>query len=123
MIVAGASAWADEQAKDDYTRQAAMSTAGWMLRNAGLEDEAEKLYREQLDKAVSPHYFMSYLGSMAREAGDSEQAVEWLEKAWSSARGRACSAGWPSMLLLPRGAAGPRHSAIPRWAPGQAWRR
>ena len=44
--------------------------------------EAEALYRSQLDKAVSPHYFMSYLGSMAKEAGDPTQAVEWLEKAY-----------------------------------------
>jgi len=92
-------AWAEAEAKDAYTRQAAMSTAGYLLQQAGLNDEAKALYLNQLDKAPSPHYFMSDLAELAKEAGNKEEAISWYKKAYDGAQGRATRFQWGTSYL------------------------
>jgi len=92
--------WADRAAKDAYTRQASMSTAGWLLRQVGLNDDAKKLYLAQLDKAVSPHYFMSSLSIIARNAGDTDEAVSWLARAYDASEGPATRFQWGTSYLM-----------------------
>jgi hypothetical protein len=92
--------WADRMAVDDTTRQAAMSTAGHLLEEAGLSAEARALYLAQIEKSSSPHYFMSSLAGLAREAGDRDEAIGWLRKAHESSRGRATRFQWGAAYLL-----------------------
>ena len=92
--------WADDNAEDAFTRQATMSTAGWLLRQVGLDEEAHALYTAQLEKAVSPHYFMSSLARLAKKDGDVDGAVGWLRKAYDSAEGRATRFQWGTNYLL-----------------------
>ncbi len=92
--------WADENAKDAYTRQAAMSTAGGLLRTAGLKDEARQLYLAQLEKAPSPHYFMSSLADISKEEGKKDEAIDWMRKAYETANGRATRFQWGSSYLI-----------------------
>jgi thioredoxin-related protein len=86
--------WADETAKDAYTRQSALSTAGYLLRRAGLDAEARQLYLDEVEKSESPYYFMSSLASMAEEAGDAEDAVAWMKRAYEESEGRATRVQW-----------------------------
>ena len=93
-------AWADENAKDAYTRQAAMSTAGYLLKQSGLMDEAKALYLAQLEKAPSPHYFMSSLAEIAKEERKKEEAIGWMAKAYEKANGRATRFQWGTSYVL-----------------------
>jgi len=93
-------AWADREAGDPHARQAAMSTAGYLLRRAGLIGEAERHYRAEVEKSESPFYFMSSLASMAAEAGKTEQAVSWMAKAYETSNGRATRFQWGTSYLL-----------------------
>lgn len=92
--------WADDAATDDYTRQSALNTAGQLLQEVGLPNEARDLYLRQLEKAPSPYYFMSSLASLAKKAGDKEEAMEWLKKAYDTSKGRATRFQWGTGYLL-----------------------
>ena len=66
-----------------------MNTAGHMLEEAGEIELAKKLYLAQLDKAPSPHYFMSGLASIAREQDRDAEAIAWMRKAYQKSEGAA----------------------------------
>jgi thioredoxin-related protein len=93
-------AWADETAEDAYSRQAAVGTAGYLLRRAGLNDEAKRLYLAEVEKSESPFYFMSYLADIAEEEGEASEAVTWLAKAYETSEGRATRFQWGTDYLL-----------------------
>jgi hypothetical protein len=93
-------AWADDTARDAYGRQAAVGTAGYLLRRAGLNDEAAQLFRAEVETSVSPFYFMSYLADMAQEEGDAEEAVAWMVKAYEASKGGATRFQWGTSYLL-----------------------
>lgn len=93
-------AWANEAARDPYTRQAALGLAGHLLRGAGLDDEARRLYLAEIERSESPFYFMSYLADLAEEQGDPAEAVSWLARAYETARGRATRFQWGTNYLL-----------------------
>lgn len=92
--------WTDENATDHYTRQASMSAAGHLLEDAGLEEEARKLYLAEVEKSETPYYFMSSLASMAHEAGNDEEATTWLARAYDSAEGGSTRFQWGTSYLL-----------------------
>lgn len=92
--------WTDKAADDTYTRQAALSTAGYLLRKVGRKDEARELYLAEVEKSDSPYYFMSSLARLAREAGDTEEAVSWMARAYDSAEGHATRFQWGTSYLV-----------------------
>jgi len=93
-------AWTDEAADDHYTRQATISGAGYLLRHAGLDDEARQLYLAEVERSETPWYFMSSLSSMAREDEEPERAVYWLAQAYDTSKGRATRFQWGTSYLM-----------------------
>jgi thioredoxin-related protein len=93
-------AWADRTAEDAYTRQAAIGTAGYLLRRAGLTDEARRLYLAEVERSESPFYFMSYLADLAADAGDTDEALSWLARAYETSKGRATRFQWGTNYLV-----------------------
>lgn len=82
-------AWADAEARTGDERQTAISAAWSLLVTAGRTDEAETLFARELEKSHSPFELMTVLADMAAHAGREQQALAWLERAWSESIGAA----------------------------------
>ena len=87
-------AWANENAKTPFDRQSQIYNAGGLLEEAGLNDEAKALYMAEIERSVSPHYFMSYISALERQQGNVEQALAWSKRAWDESTGPATRAQW-----------------------------
>ncbi len=92
--------WADMNAKDQMERQAVMSTAVYLLMKVDLLEDAKKLAVRELDKSVSPYYFMSYLASIEKKQEHNEASLAWSRKAWQSATGHATRFQWATSYLI-----------------------
>lgn len=89
----------DKAAKDEYTRQDAMSTAIWMLKKSKLLTEAKAFGERELKKSMAPYYFMSYLSSIEKELGNVDGQIAWSRKAWQSAKGGSTRFQWGTSYL------------------------
>jgi thiol-disulfide isomerase/thioredoxin len=85
---------ADRETTDRFERQAVISAASYVLREAGLMDESDAMLKAELARSHSPYYFMSALGSNARRRGDAAAAIEWYGKAYESSKGPATRLQW-----------------------------
>jgi thioredoxin-related protein len=94
-----AAARADRETTDKYERQAVVSAAAYVLREAGLMDESDALLKRELTRSHAPYYFMSALGSNARKRGDAAAAIDWYAKAYDAARGPATRLQWGASYL------------------------
>jgi thioredoxin-related protein len=93
-------AWAEQQANEVHERHAAINTATSLLTSAGLNDEARALLLGELERSAAPYYLMGWLSDLAEEAGDTEQAIDWLQKAYDIAPGRATRFQWGTNYLV-----------------------
>jgi len=80
-------------------RQSVISSAGYLLREAGLLDESDALYRAELARSPAPYYFMSGLASNARKRGDKAKAIGWAQQAYDAAKGPATRLQWGAGLV------------------------
>jgi len=87
-------AWADETTPDPYERQDIINAASNVLSRAGMHDVAKPLLLAELDKSKQPYYFMLGLADIEQEAGNYEEAVEWLKKAYDASTGPATRFQW-----------------------------
>jgi hypothetical protein len=72
---------------------------GGLLMSSGLEGEAEELLTQMMDKTEAPYYFMSWIGSIKKEADQPEEALVWYRKAYENSRGRYSRFRWGSTYL------------------------
>ena len=70
---------ADREIIDGYERQAVITTAAYMLEQAGLLDESDALLKANLARSHSPFYLMSDLAANAAKRGDTAEALRWHE--------------------------------------------
>lgn len=89
----------DKAAKDQYTRQDAMSTVVWMLKKSKLLKEAKEYGERELTKSMAPYYFMSYLASIEKELGNIDGYLKWKRKGWLSAKGGSTRFQWGTSYL------------------------
>jgi thiol-disulfide isomerase/thioredoxin len=78
-------------------RQAVITTAGYVLAQAGLLDESDALLQAELKRSHSPYYYMSQLASNAKKRATPEgkaQAVDWSRQAFENAQGSATRLRW-----------------------------
>jgi thioredoxin-like negative regulator of GroEL len=92
--VRGHSARADREITDGYERQAVITTAAYMLEQAGLLDESDALLKSNLAKSHSPYYLMSGLAGNAKKRGDKAGALRWYEQAFDTSVGPATRLQW-----------------------------
>ncbi|WMJ69453.1 thioredoxin family protein [Stenotrophomonas sp. 24(2023)] len=103
---------ADAAAKDEHERQATISTAVQALREVGDDAGAETLLLAELKRSPAPYYYMPDLAELAEKRGDTTAAVDWLHKAYDSAKGPATRVQWGVLYvegllrLTPQDAAG-----------------
>lgn len=87
-------AWADESTPDPYERQAIINAASNVLSRAGMADVAMPLLLAELDKSKEPYYFMLALADIEQEAGNYDEALQWLRKAYDASTGPATRFQW-----------------------------
>jgi tetratricopeptide (TPR) repeat protein len=85
---------------DRYQQHAALSTLSDLYLNAGLEAEARAAMQEGMKVSKQPYYFMSGMAYLEQQAGNSDAAIAWYEKAWNAAKGPATRVQWGSSYLL-----------------------
>lgn len=88
---------ADRTTTDLNERQTVIATAGYLLAQAGLLDESDRLLQAELSRSHSPYYHMLGLASNARKRGTPEgrrAAIEWARRAYEAARGPATRLQW-----------------------------
>jgi thiol-disulfide isomerase/thioredoxin len=72
---------ADREVSDSYERLAVISSAAYLLAEAGVSEESDALLQANLSKSHAPYYLMLDLASNARQRGDSVGALRWYEAA------------------------------------------
>jgi hypothetical protein len=85
---------ADRETTDKYERQAVISAAAYVLREAGLMEDSDAMLKAELNRSHSPYYFMLSLASNARKRGDNDAAIGWYAKAYEAAKGPATRLEW-----------------------------
>jgi thioredoxin-related protein len=79
---------------DEYTHLASVNAAVGLCWAAGLDREGNELLTVELGKSKTPFYFMLDLADLAEKAGHKQEAVQWLARAYHSARGPATRFQW-----------------------------
>lgn len=87
---------ADREIRDGYERQAVITSAAYVLGQAGLWKESDELLKSNLAKSHSPYYLMSQLGGNARKQGRKDEALRWYEEAFNKSEGPATRLQWGS---------------------------
>jgi thiol-disulfide isomerase/thioredoxin len=90
----------DAETTDPYARQAAVNAAAGIYWEAGLNDDANRLLVAELEKSKSPYYFMLDLAELAEKAGQKDEAVQWLARAYEGAEGPATRFQWGYAYLV-----------------------
>jgi len=85
---------AERETTDKYERQAVISVAAYVLREAGLMEESDAMLTAELNRSHSPYYFMLSLASNARKRGDYDTAIQWYGKAYEASKGPATRLEW-----------------------------
>jgi len=85
---------ADKKTTNSFARQSVVSQMNYLYQSAKLYDEARVLLLAELEKSASPYYFMSSLSSLAEKAENTEEALDWRQKAYESATGAATRFQW-----------------------------
>ncbi|MBV60512.1 MAG: dihydroneopterin aldolase [Nevskiales bacterium] len=92
-------AWADDAAETPQERQAMANYATYTLEAAGLSAEAEALLRREVQQSPDAYYFMPTIARYAEARGDTDEALDWLQRAAEEARGPATRAQWGLIYL------------------------
>jgi tetratricopeptide (TPR) repeat protein len=92
-------AWATEAVTDEGELQGVVNSMGGLMMSSGLEGEAETLLTQMMDKTEAPYYFMSWIGSIKKDADLPEEALVWYRKAYENSRGRYSRFRWGSIYL------------------------
>lgn len=89
----------DREISDGYERQAVITTAAWVLAEAGMTDESDALLKANLARSHSPYYLMTDLAENAKKRGDRAAALDWSARAYDSSVGPATRLQWGGMHL------------------------
>jgi thiol-disulfide isomerase/thioredoxin len=90
----------DAAATETYARHAAINAAANLYWDTGLDEEADRMLKAELERSKSPYYFMLNLAELAQKAGREQEAVDWLARAWAGAQGPATRFQWGYNYLV-----------------------
>jgi len=92
--IRAATVWADESTPSVYERQPIINALGGVLTEAGMDEEAKSLLLAELDRSKQAYYYMPDIADIEQRAGNHEQALAWLQKAYAETRGPATRFQW-----------------------------
>ncbi len=81
--------WGNDRTTNPNELQSVMNSMAHLLRDSGLKGEAIELLKNRVDDAVAPYYYMSWIGWLENDAGNTEEAMKWYRKGWDTATGPA----------------------------------
>ena len=84
---------------NQYQKHSGYYAAASAAINAGLVEEARKLLLDGTEFSQQPYYFMSVLGRLELEQGNSDDGLEWHRKAWNASKGPATRLQWGTNYL------------------------
>jgi len=113
---------ADREITDGYERQAVVTSAAYLLEQAGLGSESDALLKANLAKSHSPYYLMSALASNAKRRGDKAEALRWYREAFDRSEGPATRLQWGAAYLNALVELAPADEAAIEAATVQLWR-
>ena len=93
-LVETRAAWANAAATTPYERQPLIYNAANYRHDVGRSEQAKALFIAEMERAVSPHYYMGYVADVEQDLGNHEAAVDWARRAWEAAEGPATRAQW-----------------------------
>ncbi|MDE2094452.1 MAG: thioredoxin family protein, partial [Burkholderiales bacterium] len=102
---------ADREITDGYERQAVITSAAYLLAQAGLGDESDALLKANLAKSHSPYYLMSELAGNAKARGDTAAALHWYQAAFDRSTGPATRLQWGASYVSALVELAPRDAA------------
>ncbi len=82
-----------------YQQHAALNIIAQLYFDLGAHKEARMAAEEGMRVSKQPYYFMSLMGYMERESGNTEAALDWYRMAWESSRGPATRVQWGTNYL------------------------
>lgn len=89
----------DREVTEGYERQAVISSAAYLLGEAGLWKESDALLQASLAKSHSPYYLMSQLASNAKKQGRKDEALSWSQQSFDKSEGPATRLQWGAGYL------------------------
>ncbi len=89
----------DREIEDAYERQAVITADAYLLAQAGLWAESDRLLEANLARSHSPYYLMSQLAGNARKLGRDPDALRWYAQAWDKSEGPATRLQWGAAYL------------------------
>jgi thiol-disulfide isomerase/thioredoxin len=90
----------DAAATETYARHAAINAAANLYWDTGLDEDADRMLKAELERSKSPYYFMLNLAELAEKAGREQEAVDWLARAYAGAQGPATRLQWGYNYLV-----------------------
>ena len=90
---------ADREITNGYERQAVITSAAYLLEQAGLGTESDALLKANLARSHSPYYLMSGLAGNAKRRGDNAEALRWYREAFEKSEGPATRLQWGASSL------------------------
>jgi thiol-disulfide isomerase/thioredoxin len=90
----------DAAATETYARHAAINAAANLYWDTGLDEDADRMLKAELERSKSPYYFMLNLAELAQKAGREQEAVDWLARAYAGAEGPATRFQWGYNYLV-----------------------
>ena len=90
---------ADREITNGYERQAVITSAAYLLEQAGLGTESDALLKANLARSHSPYYLMSGLAGNAKRRGDNAEALRWYREAFEKSEGPATRLQWGASYL------------------------
>ncbi len=91
--------WARQQPMADGETQTVISTLAWLLGEIDANEEATDLMAEAMDDTHAPYYYMSWIGSLKKEAGEPDEAIEWYRLAYDKSTGHYTRFRWGASYL------------------------
>lgn len=85
---------------DSHQQVFITNSASYLLREAGWHDLARQILKKDIEKSKTAYYSMASLASLEKKAGNQEEALKWIERAYHSSKGHATRLQWGSNYLI-----------------------
>lgn len=85
---------ADQATQGAFERHPIVNALANVYEEAGMDDDAKTLLLAELDRSGQPYYFMLHLADIEQRAGNTDAAIDWLQKAYDGTRGPATRFQW-----------------------------
>ncbi len=105
-------AQADQKTRNAFARQSVISQMDYIYQQAHMVDKARALLLAELDKSASPYYFMSGLGAIDEDAGNTRQAINWYKRAYETSTGSATRFQWGASYVRALVRLAPQENAL-----------